>query len=679
MKKLLKSTFTIPFAIVLLSIAAYGLLIPTLGYYWDDWPLIWLKHALNNSDFIKIFSVDRPFLAVIYTFTTSLFGERPLSWQIFALVSRILTSVAAWWTLSKLWPEKKEQVGWIALLFAIYPGFKQQPISVVYSNGFMLFLFYMLSLGLMLYAVNKPKKFWIITIPSVILYITCTFSTEYYIGLDMIRPFLIWIALGRSVNNARQKIVLTVKNWAPYLLALIVFLIWRVFIFKFPTYQPVLIGAVETNIGQALLSLVERVVNDILTTGWSTWIRIFNFPQLSDFSDLSGTVYWILVIVSIPLLYLYVSKFIKAGHTAADTSGPENGKRSWGLQAMFIGAVGLFFAGWPYWITDLPIALEYPLDRFTLAFMLGSSIFIIGLIDWLFRVRFQKILLLSVILALSIGTHFQNANTYRREWATHNDFFWQLVWRVPALKEDTVLLTHMLPISYYSDNSLTAPLNWTYAPDYKEGDLPYLMVFSDVRLGGSLPDLNENVPILQSYRGIPFISSTDNTLTFFYSPPRCLQIMDPQRDIQNPLYPEIIREAIKISHLDQIDLTSDKTASLPENIFGKEPAHTWCYYYQKIELSRQKNDWKTAVALAEEAFKQGYHPSDATEYLPLIESYARSGDWDRALSFTNEAYQKEKVMEMTLCQLVSDLQNENTPAPEQNDAIINMLRVMGCN
>jgi hypothetical protein len=58
--------------------------------------------------------------------------------------------------------------------------------------------------------------------------------------------------------------------------------------------------------------------------------------------------------------------------------------------------------------------------------------------------------------------------------------------------------------------------------------------------------------------------------------------------------------------------------------FGAEPAHTWCYYYEKAALARQMNHWDEVTHLGEEARKLGYAANDPVEWLPFLQAYARA-------------------------------------------------------
>jgi hypothetical protein len=46
-----------------------------------------------------------------------------------------------------------------------------------------------------------------------------------------------------------------------------------------------------------------------------------------------------------------------------------------------LGGLALLLGGIPFWMTDLPITLQYPWDRFTLPMMFGASILLVGLLN----------------------------------------------------------------------------------------------------------------------------------------------------------------------------------------------------------------------------------------------------------------------------------------------------------
>ena len=322
---------------------------------------------------------------------------------------------------------------------------------------------------------------------------------------------------------------------------------------------------------------------------------------------------------------------------------------------IIVGGFALLVAGWPYWITGLPIDLFYQYDRFTLSFMLGSALILVGLIDWVLRLRIQKVVVLSLLIGFVLGSHLLNENSYRRNWITMNDMFWQLTWRAPALKPGTTLLTDAVPFQYYSDNSLTGPFNLIYAPDNHSLDLPYNFAFLDARVGRSISSLTPHQPIDQGYRSAIFHGNTDNILVFFFSQPYCLRILDPVRDLGLFTLPQDLKDSAFISNLDQIITRPPAPATLKQPLFLSEPDHTWCYYYEKADLARQEGDWDQVVKLGDEAFSKGFKPYDQSEMLLFIEGYGHTNQWDIALPKAEKANQEMPLLHDRICDILNNL------------------------
>ena len=78
MMNILRPQKYIPAVFALITLIAYGLLLPFTGFYWDDWPFAWIAKFLGPSEFIPAFAPFRPFLGPIFYFTTSLIPPVPL-------------------------------------------------------------------------------------------------------------------------------------------------------------------------------------------------------------------------------------------------------------------------------------------------------------------------------------------------------------------------------------------------------------------------------------------------------------------------------------------------------------------------------------------------------------------------------------------------------------------------
>ena len=128
------------------------------------------------------------------------------------------------------WPGKRE-VGWMALLMAVYPGFMQQSISIAYQQHFTCYALFTLSLGFMAWGMRKPKWFWVGMVLSLITSTVQLLTMEYFVGLELIRPVLIWVMLRYPQDKIQTTLVKTLRNWAPYLLPIGIFLYYRLVLF----------------------------------------------------------------------------------------------------------------------------------------------------------------------------------------------------------------------------------------------------------------------------------------------------------------------------------------------------------------------------------------------------------------------------------------------------------------
>jgi hypothetical protein len=321
---------------------------------------------------------------------------------------------------------------------------------------------------------------------------------------------------------------------------------------------------------------------------------------------------------------------------------------TWSLQSLLLGVLALFFAGWPIWIAGLTVKLIPLENRFTLPFIFGSVLILVGLIGLLPGKPIIKYGLVSILIGLCCSWHLQATNLFRYEWEAFKDFYWQLAWRAPGLKPDTALLSNDIPLYYYSDNSLTAMLNWTYAPENKSFDMPYLLDYLSVRLGAGLPALSKGLPLTQDYSTLSFTGTTDETIAIFVSPPSCLRLLDRKLDDHYQRLPALSGKATEISNLDQIIF--DGITHPPANIFGPEPMPDWCYYFEKADLARQQGDWSAIVEYGALAFELNDNPNEASERLPFIEGYAHMGNWARAIELSRDTlnHGKEGVLPM-LC------------------------------
>jgi tetratricopeptide (TPR) repeat protein len=352
----------------------------------------------------------------------------------------------------------------------------------------------------------------------------------------------------------------------------------------------------------------------------------------------------------------------------------------WAWQAIGLGVYAFFIASGIIWVTNLHIQLLFPWDRFTLIAMFGACLLVAGMAALIERPAWLSAVLLSGLLALAAGLQFQHRLVYRQEWLAQRNFLWQLAWRAPALEPGTLLMTSELPFLYYSDNSLTAPLNWMYAPENRSTQMPYLLYDVEARLGVELPAIAAGLPIEMRYRATTFSGSTSKAIVLFYDPPRCLKIVDPGVDRFLPVKPLYIREMTPLSQLDRVSDETDRPAAPPESLFGAEPAHAWCYYFEKAELYNQFGEWEQAAAAADQALKitKQFTDKNVSELFAFIEAYAHTGKWKRAVDLSLQAYNIWDKTQYPLCDVWARIQAQTTASAQQQSAVQNVKESLKC-
>jgi hypothetical protein len=676
--------FTLPLVLLGVCILAYGMFANRVGFYWDDWPMNWIAQKLGPDGLTRYFATNRPFWGMLYTWTTPILGGRPLTWQLFAIFWRWTGCIALWGLLRQTWPERPNLAAWGAILFAVYPGFKQQWISLLYSHFFIILTAFLLSYFLTILALRKPRWFWPLTAAALVLSFVNLLTMEYFFLLELGRVVFIWFALAGEIANWKERLRRTFLAWLPYLALFLGVTIWRAFFFKFQTtnYKFSLMTQLKAQPLLTIAKLAALVLHDIGLATAGAWITAFTPPDITSLGLRSTLYYAAVVLASVAGLLFFL--LVVRSRSAPQPQMPAGKYKALSNSAPILvtGLVLLLLAGWPFWLTGTPIGLKFPPDRFTLPFMLGASLLVTGLVSLVPGKAWVRTALLAVLAGFAIGIQFQTSIAFMRDWNNQRSFFWQLAWRAPGLQPGTAVLANELPLKFVTDNSLSGPLNWIYtrpgSPEEKTLDqvMPYILYYPTIRVGLALPDLSRGHEIDQNYLATRFQGSTSQMAVVFFNRFACLRMLDPELEPDNMMIPVILREAARSSALDAI--LPDGTARPPTDIFGAEPDHGWCYYYEKAALAVQQRDWTTAAKLGDTAFTLDDHPNDPMERVPFIEAYAHVGKWDQALEQTRTASSITPLMQPMLCRLWDRIDRQSQPGTDKDGAVKSARNVVGC-
>jgi hypothetical protein len=659
--------WTVPVALLVAAFFAYGLYARHLGFYWDDWTFAWARFFRGLQGLKDTFAINRPIRAYFEAPLAPLLGVNPLAWQILAVLLRWAAAVSLWWFLRQLWPREPRLAFLVALFHLIYPGFTQQSLAMTYQYFWFFQAVFFLSLGLMVWGLRAPRRLLPALTAAFVLSAVQLFSSEYLVGLELLRPLILWIALGTVASTPRQRLGRTALYAVPFLIALLVYFYWRVFVFKFPSYQPVLLESLRSNPLRGTLGLAHTALVAFERVTLEAWLKIVQVPLYQWRTSRFAVIYPIVVIASLAGLSLYqnhLPETPQAGRPA------EKWKQARIWQMLLVGVLGTLLAGLPFYVSGLQVNMVFESDRLSMPYFFGAGLLLAVLLELFFN-RTQQIALASGLAALAVGAQLYYGFLFRNESELQQDFSWELTWRAPAIEPGTILLSDDQTFPYTDDQALAFLINWIYAPANHTGRFPYAYNNLSIRLGNGLPSLDRNVAISQDfYASAVFQGSTGQALVLYYHPPSCLRILNPGHDAQlvfqtvwwldpgqptvREVYglPPLTEKALPLSNLDRILPDPDLVAKPPALVIGPEPQHGWCYYFEKADLARQSGDWAQVAGLGREAMvAHSLRPADLSEYLVFIEADTHLGQWQAARDLSGKIGAWAPVMKLSLCAL----------------------------
>ncbi|MCK4818497.1 hypothetical protein KA005_22195 [bacterium] len=658
------SSRSVPIALFILSLLVYVFNIHKLGFYWDDWPWLWISHHSGPMGMLSIDRLQRPFAGVILWFGSILAGESPLAWQSISLVLRWFSGFSFWWFLKLLWKPDLERSVWAAFLLLVYPGFTQQYVSVNSSRHIFPLALIFISFGFLILALNTKGKYWLFTGIAIILACITFLSTEYYFGYEIIRPFVIWLVIKNRFSSGREKIIKTLKYWAPYISILMVLFLRRYLISLQTSYDVVLgKGDIRQQLAE-IINIIRVIAIQIYDAIVTVWVIVHKWSLITTISP-KERIFYIIVIIIVCLFSLYYLNSLKK-----DNEGNQYYK-----QALSLGFLFLVIGSIPFIVAGIPLGLDFPLDRTILPMMPGASLFIVGVVDLVTKRRLTKIAIISILVTIATGSQIITAISYVNDWENQESFFRQLTWRIPGIEEGTSIVyqyTKSLQGFHSTANSLTAPINWIYAPGFSgDDDLPYYLF--DLRQSDDLLDSLKNGNRLQEkYGKINFHGQDGGVIVVQFDPSVCLHVLLPQ---YNRLYPDLpvhLGRAVRYSNPNVIELQPNKPAYVPSEIFGYDEPDDWCYFYQKAELALQKKDWQEVADIGDNVFKSNLTPKHPIEILPFIHAYGMVNQWEKAEELTYLTKNLDEDSVPILCEIWKILKNE-TQDIKNKDLMVNQV------
>ncbi len=436
------SSRSIPFALLATLIVAFGLLIKYLGFYQDDWHHIYFGHTLGIPRMWEMFLYDgRPLAAVLYIVGFKVLGFAPLHWHISTLVLRALTILFTWLTFRGIWPEHPRQVAWATLLFVIYPIFKLQPLAVAYTVHWTGFLLFVVSLWAMVQSIRKPRLYWAYLALALI---TCSLHLafiEYFSGVELARPFILWLLISDKDLTTRRRLIKTLQQWLPYLLILIAFYIYRIYLIPQPEpgynrNTPTVLFDLFQNPAPTTIKLVQDILQDVYYLLVTVWSNVFT-PELFKITQ-PANLKIILIATGAGLALSFYLRRLMPGE-----EGETKPRQLWYRSALWLGLILVVTGPIPAWVTSQSVSQDNPLwsGRLGMSAMIGASLVLVALLEFLIKDNKVRTTILVILITFSISWHLLYTNQYRWSWDKQTSFFHQLYWRAPYIEPNTTLLS----------------------------------------------------------------------------------------------------------------------------------------------------------------------------------------------------------------------------------------------
>ncbi len=617
-----RESFLTVLLVIFTTLVTYGTLISKLGFYRDDWYLLWAAKSKGVEGILGVFQGDRPFVGWLYVFDFSVMGLSPLAWHIYVLCIKLASALAFLWLVRSLWPNRKVVTLFVTLLFVVYPGFYQQPNALTYKQLLLAYTAALVSLALTVNAVKTRKVAHrvILTIFAVLLSAFYILIYEALVGMEFVRLLLILYLFYQQGKNWKENIRLSLVNALPYLSFAVAFVYWRIFMFdstRKATDVGGLIGSFTTLRG--ILGLLIEGGKDLLETTVLAWaVPFYQFSNQVEYRDLLAAVGLGFLVVAAGALYYFFGR-----NQAGAEDGSEGIESSRDL--LILGAIIIF-------VTTIPIIaagrnLNFSgWDRYSYQSVLGVALFMGGIIFYVFKSRLRWVLL-SALLVSGVLTQYLSATYYRDFWKVEREAWWQLSWRAPQIEDGTTIVA-ALPGGYglAEEYEVWGPVNLIYQPEGSlkfPGQIMFDQIWLDLLLRTQQNRLvRDTFSIARDYGKVVILSQS--------SPNTCLHVLDGRRFDQ--AVTEARTDVRYIAQYSDVGLinTSAPQATPPAAIFGSEPPHNWCYFYQKMDLARQMKDWQLTVDLDKKAKSLELKPSDVSEWMPVLEAYVYLNDMEHA-------------------------------------------------
>ncbi|HSG43565.1 MAG TPA: hypothetical protein VLA72_10470, partial [Anaerolineales bacterium] len=597
-----------------------------------------------------LFSTDRPFMGVIYSLVYRLLGESYVNWHWYALIWRFIGGLAFFWILRLIWPKEKYITTLMTVLFIVYPGFLSQPNANTKQNHLYGFGTALLSIAFMIQAMKTNIRVWkiIYSVLSIILTINYLFIYEYMIGFEGTRLLLLgFILYQEGFNNFRSFAKEIFKKFWLYLMAIAGFVYWRIFIFESTRNATDTSRLFEDYLGDLRymsIRLILETAKDFLDVTIFAWfVQPYQLFSSSRYSDLANALLITVIVIAFVLLYTFLFK----KRWGVDVNEPETPHLI--KEFLLLGIFTTVFAIVPVILFGRQVDLNDAYKSYGLHPIGGVVMFIVGLV-LMFQYQFRRLILIALI-GISVSAQALNADYWAQLWDYQRETWWQLTWRAPDIKDDTMVIAY-LPEGFriQQDYEVWGPVNLIYRPGMAEtpaiqSEVLTIETTYDVLRGNVRSNRIRDIKMNRDFNNLLLISLPSSS--------SCMQVIDGTLPVYSADEAFPVQQIGGYSHVDRIIPIGEPPVP-SSSIFGSEPEHDWCYYYQKASLARQTGDWKEVGRLYDKTISLGLDTDDKAEMIPFFEALVNLGRFEEAENLYREQIRGQARVRFPLCTLLEE-------------------------
>lgn len=654
------------FLLFFVAVIAYLPLASRIGYLNDDWYLMYDMQVKGSAFFREIFSIDRPGRALLMEPLFNLLGFDPFFYHLSAVFFRAMGGVFLFLTIRTIWESRRFFAVTAALLFVVYPGFLSMPNAIDYQSHIVGLFLAMLSVAWTVRSLVSKLRVnrYLLGAGAIVAGWAYLSQMEYFIGVEVFRFVSITLLIWRIPEvDYKKRVMQIIAVGLPYLMIAGGFLFWRLFIFESERQATDVGLQVSQVFASPIVALwwLNYLIQDLFTVTLVAWnLPLYQQAFILRLKDILAAFAWAFVGAGgVVMVNYWIDK--KRGIS----SNMPDSKLIW--ETLFLGLTTLVGGLIPVILVNRHVILpDY--SRYSLIPSVGAVMLLALVVESIFH-RGLRFGIAALLVLIAVLTHYGNAVKYVSETAATQNFWWQVFWRAPGIERGATLIASYPGSPLAEDYFVWGPANLIYFPEKQSGNPVIVNLPAAVLDGNTITKITTNGGVETPLRRGNYLERDfGNVLVLVQSSSDgCVRVLNGVSPELNSFDDDRVARIAGYSRLENVLING--SAALPKSeIFGKEPDHGWCYYYQKADLARQRGNWIEIPRLLDEALSQGHYPNDRMEWMPFFQAYAVLGDVPQMQDIAKKLI-LDKYTRLQVCGHMQDLMEKESLSVAVKDFI----------